>query len=216
MAPVIPPLGIHIFVWMPLLMSGLDLWSEYNEQSRQRVGMLQKTEISILLALSCLLTCLCCWNQLHVVRFFTKGPMWQETEGCLQPIACEELKPQSKKPQTSESCLKPMNEVGSGFSQAESQDDCSLWKTKSQKTQLSVSRSVVSDSLWPHGLQPARLLCPWNSSGKNTAVGSHFLLLGIFLTQGSNPSLLYCRKILYHLSHQGNSKLLLDPYSTET
>ena len=40
--------------------------------------------------------------------------------------------------------------------------------------------------LWPHGLQSARLLCPWDSPGKNTGVGCHFLLQGIFLTQGSN------------------------------
>ena len=39
-----------------------------------------------------------------------------------------------------------------------------------------LSRSVVSDSLPPHRLQPARLLCPWNSPGKNTGVGCHFLL----------------------------------------
>ena len=43
--------------------------------------------------------------------------------------------------------------------------------------------SVVSDSLWPHGLQPARLLCPSNSPGKNPGVGCHFLLQGIFPTQ---------------------------------
>ena len=36
--------------------------------------------------------------------------------------------------------------------------------------------SVVSDSLRPHGLQPTRLLRPWNSPGKNTGVGCHFLL----------------------------------------
>ena len=53
-----------------------------------------------------------------------------------------------------------------------------------------------------HGLQPSRLLCPWNSLGKNPKIGCHSLLLGIFLTQGSNPGLLHCRKILYHLSHQ--------------
>ena len=35
-----------------------------------------------------------------------------------------------------------------------------------------------------------RLLCPWDSPGKNTGVGCHFLLQGIFLTQGSNPHLL--------------------------
>ena len=38
----------------------------------------------------------------------------------------------------------------------------------------SVSCSVVSDSLRLHGLQPARLLCPWDSPGKNTGVGCHF------------------------------------------
>ena len=36
-------------------------------------------------------------------------------------------------------------------------------------------------------LQPARLLCPWDSPGKNIGVGCHALLRGIFLTQGSNP-----------------------------
>ena len=48
------------------------------------------------------------------------------------------------------------------------------------------SRSVVSDSLRPHGLQPTRLLCPWDFPGKNTGVGCPFLFQGIFLTQGSN------------------------------
>ena len=46
------------------------------------------------------------------------------------------------------------------------------------------------------------LLCPWNSPGKNTGVGSHSLLQGIFPTWGLNPSLLHCKQILYHLSHQ--------------
>ena len=50
--------------------------------------------------------------------------------------------------------------------------------------------SVMSDSLRPRGLQPARLLCPQDSPGKNTGVGCHFLLQGIFLTQGSNTHLL--------------------------
>ena len=43
--------------------------------------------------------------------------------------------------------------------------------------------SVVSDSLRPHGLQPAKLLSPQASPGKNTGVGCHALLQGIFLTQ---------------------------------
>ena len=50
--------------------------------------------------------------------------------------------------------------------------------------------SVVSDSLRPYGLQATRLLCPWNSPGKNTGIGGHALLQKIFLTQGSNPCLL--------------------------
>ena len=52
---------------------------------------------------------------------------------------------------------------------------------------LLLIHSVVSDSLQPHGLQPTRLLCPWDSPGKNPGVGCHFLLQGIFLTQESNP-----------------------------
>ena len=38
------------------------------------------------------------------------------------------------------------------------------------------SRSVVSDSSWPHGLQPTMLLCPWDFPGKSTGVGCHCLL----------------------------------------
>ena len=67
-----------------------------------------------------------------------------------------------------------------------------------------LSHSVVSDSVWPHGLQPARLLYPWDFPSKNTGVGCCFLLHGIFPTQGSNPCphcLLHCRQILYLLSH---------------
>ena len=60
------------------------------------------------------------------------------------------------------------------------------------------------DSLRPHGLSATRLLYPWDSPGKNTGVGSHSLLYGIFLTQGLNPGLLHCKGILYHLSHQGS------------
>ena len=41
---------------------------------------------------------------------------------------------------------------------------------------MCVSLLAVSDSLRSHGLEPTRLLCPWNSPGENTGVGSHFLL----------------------------------------
>ena len=69
----------------------------------------------------------------------------------------------------------------------------------------SVSCSVVSNSLRPCGPRvSARFLCPWDSPGKNTGVGSHSLLQGIFLIQGLNLGLLHPRQILYHLSYQGS------------
>ena len=63
-----------------------------------------------------------------------------------------------------------------------------------------VSRSVRL--LRPHGPCPSSFLCPWDPPGKNTGEGSCFLLQGIFPTQGSNPGLLHCRRILYHLRHE--------------
>ena len=62
----------------------------------------------------------------------------------------------------------------------------------------------MSDSVRPHKCQPTRLRCPWDFPGKNTGVGCHFLLQGIFPTQGSNLGLLHCRQTLYCLSHQGS------------
>ena len=49
-----------------------------------------------------------------------------------------------------------------------------------------------------------RLLCPQDFPSKNTGVGCHFLVQGIFLILGSNPGLLPYRQILYGLSHQGS------------
>ena len=53
-----------------------------------------------------------------------------------------------------------------------------------------LSHSVMSDSLLLHGLQPAGLLSSWDFPGKNTRVGCHFLLQGIFPIQRSNQFLL--------------------------
>ena len=56
-------------------------------------------------------------------------------------------------------------------------------------------------TLWPYGLQPARILCPWDSPGKNTEVGCHALLQWIFLTQGLDLLLLHLlhwQVVLYH------------------
>ena len=62
------------------------------------------------------------------------------------------------------------------------------------------ARSVTLShlTLRPHGLYPASLLCPWDFPGKNIGVGCHFLLQGIFPTQGSNLCVRIGRWILYH------------------
>ena len=53
------------------------------------------------------------------------------------------------------------------------------------------------------------MVCPQNSPGKNTGVGSHSLLQGIFLTQGLNQILLHYRQIFYHLSYKGSPQKTL-------
>ena len=78
-----------------------------------------------------------------------------------------------------------------------------LWGISAYHCTESESRSVMSDSLQPHGL-----CSPWNSLGQNTVVGSLSLLQGIFPTQISNPGLPHCRQILYKLSHKGNTTAL--------
>ena len=58
---------------------------------------------------------------------------------------------------------------------------------------------VMPDSFETPWMQPTSLFCPWDFPSKNTGVGCHFLLQGIFLTQGSN----------LHLLHQQLNSLLL-------
>ena len=72
----------------------------------------------------------------------------------------------------------------------------SQWKNF-QCTSESESRSVVSDSLRPHGLSL------WHSPVLNTGVGSLSLLQRIFLTEGSDPGLPHCTLILHQLSYKG-------------
>ena len=67
---------------------------------------------------------------------------------------------------------------------------CRIWGPLLQIRRVRIS--VVPDCLRPHGLSPARLLCLWDSPGKNTGVGCH-VLQGIFPTQGSNLHLLRWR-----------------------
>ena len=58
-------------------------------------------------------------------------------------------------------------------------------------------------TLQSYGQKPARLLCTWDSPGKNTGVSCHFLLQGTFLTQGSNPGLPHCRQFSWPSEPQG-------------
>ena len=61
---------------------------------------------------------------------------------------------------------------------------CLIWKqslktesikTRSYWSSVCVRAQLCPNSLWPHGRQPIRLLCPWNFPAKNTGVGCHFL-----------------------------------------
>ena len=75
------------------------------------------------------------------------------------------------------------------------------------------SCSVMTDSLWPHGLYS-----PWNSLGQDTGVGSLSLLQGDLPNPGTepwSPGLLHCRQILYQLSHKG-SPMVIDLHSLKT
>ena len=59
--------------------------------------------------------------------------------------------------------------------------------------------------------KPTRLLCSWDFPGKNTGVDCQSLLQGIFLAQGSAPSLLDYMQVLYHLSHRESPKKSWSP-----
>ena len=63
---------------------------------------------------------------------------------------------------------------------------------------------LFTQSCPAHGLEPSRLVCPWDSPGKNTGLGCHFLLQGIFLTQEWNVSLQHWQVDSLPLSHQGS------------
>ena len=79
-----------------------------------------------------------------------------------------------------------------------------------KRCEFCVSVTQACLTLLPHGLQPTRLLCPWHFQGKNTWVSCHFLLQGIFQTQGLNPGLWHCRQIPYCLSQQGSPLLCVN------
>ena len=76
--------------------------------------------------------------------------------------------------------------------------------TLSRDSSESENVSVVPNSLQSHGL----IQCAWNSPGHITGVGSLSLLQGMVQTQGLNPGLPHCRRILYQLSHKRSPRML--------
>ena len=96
----------------------------------------------------------------------------------------------------------PTSEAPRGHPPDSTNQSKSQAKLKAREVKWSESCSVVSDSLWAHGLYS-----PWSSPGQNTGAGSLFLLQGIFPTQGLNPGLPHCRQILYQLNHKGSPRI---------
>ena len=86
---------------------------------------------------------------------------------------------------------------------AETFENTWIWEVGHWEGSESESHSVMPDSLWPHGLYSPR-----NSLGQNTGMGGLSLLYGIFPTQGTNPGLPHCMRILYQLSYEGSPRIL--------
>ena len=81
-----------------------------------------------------------------------------------------------------------------------------LGKTNVKVVSIAQSCPILCD---PMDYSPPGFSVHGNSPGKNTEVGSHSLLQGIFPTQGSNPGLLHCMWVLYRLSHQESPRQIL-------
>ena len=73
------------------------------------------------------------------------------------------------------------------------------WLDREEAPSVSVSCSVVPDSLRPHGLQPTSFLCPWDFPGKDTGVGCHFLLQGEEAPKHFPKPNLYPKKVIVTL-----------------
>ena len=87
---------------------------------------------------------------------------------CIASVVSDSVRPHRGQPTKAPPSL--------GFSMQEHWSSLPFPSPMHQREKWKWSRSVVSDSQWPHGLQPTRLPHPWDSPGKNTGVGCHFLL----------------------------------------
>ena len=134
---------------------------------------------------------------------------WIEESGALQSIGLQGRT--WLKRLSTHTCAKARDSMALSFWNLHSSEEEWVWINKCIKqSQLCVCVCVcvtwscltLRDPMNCNSPGP-RLLCPWNSPGKNTGNGCHFLLQWIFLTQGLNPGLLHCRQTLYHLRQQG-------------
>ena len=89
-----------------------------------------------------------------------------------------------------------------GFSRQEHWSGLPFPSPMHQSEKWKWSRSVMSDSSWPHGLQPTRLLCPWDFPGNNTGVGCHcHLQSSLTFTQYNFFLIMW----ICHHTHEGRS-----------
>ena len=106
-----------------------------------------------------------------------------------EPVAIGLLVPMDWSPSTNQRTMHKLNMLPGtlGSHLAEALQGVLVFLSKTHMFSLLESCSVMSNCLQPHGLQPAKFLCPWNSLGQNTGVGSHSLLQGVFPWPCSKP-----------------------------
>ena len=134
---------------------------------------------------------------LYKIRYLVSGNKWSEPSSC--SLGWNELTPK----------LGPCKTARFSFSWFCCYDNWIKYIDMPDKIMCinylcMLSHSVVSNSLQPNRLSPTRLLCPWDSLGKNTGVDTHSLLQRICPTQALNPQLLIScigRQFLYHEHH---------------
>ena len=99
-------------------------------------------------------------------------------------------------------CWNPLN-LGAYFAMVH-------YKCKRNQTRYLLAPEIENDHTHNsiRDMRISKLYSPRDPPGQNAGVGSHSLLQGIFPTQGSNPGLPNCRRILYQLSHQGSPRIL--------
>ena len=154
----------------------------------------------------CVCVCVCVWKSLSHVQLFAtprtvacQASLFMEFSRQSTGVHCHSLLQGSRpRDQTLVSCI-----AGRFFTIWPTGKSCILYIVIVIMKSLSRVRFFATP--WTVANQgPPSMDCP----GRNTGVGCHFLLQGIFPSQGLNPGLPHCRQILYHLSHQGRPNFI--------